>query len=702
MARLSPSNARPQRRPAPRSERLRMAPARPLERSPLGAALLLAAVAACGGGSVETMRVRAVHLELLFGDVPVETRGPEGAPPGLDVLTPSYYPSSDPALETGDMPALLLPAPGKAEFAVPDDRTGELTLRAWTGIDASVAAALPADAPVSVAFRVTVAGEVVHEETREVHGEGPGERRGAERAWRAIGGPSGLTVRPGEHVLLETEVVAGVAPGPLRLGFGGLYLEQYEERPRERATRERPNVLFVVMDTQRADRLGLHGHGRDTSPAVDALAARGTSYTQAYATSSWTWPSTASLLTGLRPEEHGVTSNRSCYLAGALETLPEALQRSGYTTAGISGNPLIVPRQNFDQGFEFFDHGNRFRKGDVLVPRAVEWLEEHGEHRFFLYVHLTDPHTPHLPRAQDLERFGAVEPEDFPRYDDPAAQDADGFEIYAKRLLNGEGRGPAGEPRPEEVVPEDHARWMHDCYDACVRTGDHWVGELLAAVERLGLAENTLIAFTSDHGEELLDRGLLAHGHTLHGELVRAPLVLAGPGVAAGVRSDVPVSNRHLAATLARVGGARLDNGSDFAQRDLRTPEALPLEAVSFSTEKGWWNGHKGQALHGIRTEHWILHHAPTGAPWGVDAPAEGGQTRLYRAADEGELADVAAEEPGVVETLLDVIAARRAAAEAVRPRAHLGAGAGLQGLLDGLGYTESSEPEASSEPEDR
>ena len=667
----------------------------------LGALAALAAVAAytigCRERAVETMPVRTVHHELLFGHVPMAVEGPDGALAEPGVLTPAYGHSGDASVETGDMPALVLPPPGRAFFVVPEE-TGEVRLRASTGVDVSVTGPdfLPADGDVEAGFRVLVNGAVRHEETRVL-------RRTQDvsaRAWRAVGGPEGLLLQPGDEVVLETSVVNGTPLAPPRLGFGPLVLERFEELPRERASSERPNILFIVMDTLRADRLGLHGHARDTSPVVDALAARGTAYTFAYATSSWTWPSTASLLTGLRPEAHGVTSNHSCYLAGELDTLPEALQRSGYTTAAISGNPLIVPRQNFDQGFEHFDHATRFRKSDVLVPQAVEWLEANRERRFFLYLHLTDTHTPHLPRAEDLERFGAVEPADFPHFEDPSAQDADGFEKYAQRLLKGEGRGPNGEPRPGDVIPEDHARWMQDCYDACVRTGDFWVGELLAALERLELDENTLVVFTSDHGEELLDHGLLAHGHTLHAELVRAPLVLAGPGVASGVRSETPVSNRLLAGTLALAAGTRLGN----ATRDLRNPDALPYEAPSFSTEKGWWNGRKGQKLYGLRARDWTLHHAPTGAPWGAEEPVEGGETRLY-AMHEGVGLEIplpdGVQEPDVVEVLLEELAARHEVAEAIRPRVRLAAGENLTKQLTGMGYIDSGDDEDETSDDD-
>src|SRR5690606_17006767 len=113
----------------------------------------------------------------------------------------------------------------------------------------------------------------------------------------------------------------------------------------------------------------------------------------------------------------------------------------------------------------------------------------------------------------------------------------------------------------------------------------------------------TLVVFTSDHGEEFLEHGHLQHGQSLHTELVHVPLVIAGPGVAAGIRAVDPVSNRHLAPTLARVGGARLSLPGAI---DLIVAgEARP---VYLATECGWWDGARDVPVRAIRADGWSLH----------------------------------------------------------------------------------------------
>src|SRR6185503_6645741 len=102
--------------------------------------------------------------------------------------------------------------------------------------------------------------------------------------------------------------------------------------------------------------------------------------------------STASILTGLLPEEHGVLDDNSCFLAHGLLTLAEVLQLEGVTTAGWSANPLVVPSKNFDQGFELFASTDAFRKSEEFLGEVDDFLERTGDRRFLLYLHLTDPH----------------------------------------------------------------------------------------------------------------------------------------------------------------------------------------------------------------------------------------------------------------------------------------------------------------------
>jgi arylsulfatase A-like enzyme len=388
-------------------------------------------------------------------------------------------------------------------------------------------------------------------------------------------------------------------------------------------------------------------------------------------------------LTGLLPQEHGVLDSTSCFLPDDLTTLAEVLQDAGCTTAAFSGNPLIVPGRNFDQGFEVFDHARAVtRKSRIVAPGALEWLEAVGEKRFFLYLHLTDPHSPLEPHPAGRALLAADVPDDF---------DSKALVHYAGRLLENCGHSETGERATERCVPQEHQRWIAELYDACVWTGDHWLGEVLEALERLDLDDNTIVAFTSDHGEELFDHGLGAHGQAVHRELIRVPLVIAGPGVPRGVRMATPVSNRHLAPTLAQLAGV--------AWSGTAAPtflfEERPGEPVFFSTERGWWNGRYPQTILGLRQGDWVLHHAPDGAAWGATRPVQrgAGAIALYdRSVDPEERRDESAARPQVAAALKRLLLQRMNELEAARTHTAVPAGEATIDMLKGLGYLGDAE----------
>jgi arylsulfatase A-like enzyme len=618
--------------------------------------------------------------ELLFEEdaFEVHVRHPE-APPRVGIITPAMVLRS----HSGDLPSLIMPPPCEVSFAVrPED--GDVLLRTAVGVDVTAAKLrLKRDRWV-FGFEVLRNGETAFETTIESwRGQSA-----SERFWRPVGGERGLPIAPGDVVRLRTWLAGpagedAAAQPPLTAGFGQLVLERRPERPRQRSSPAAPSVVLIVQDTHRADRLSSHGYPKPTTPHLDALAERGLRYENAYATASWTWPATASILTGLLPDAHGVTDDSACFLSGRIETLAEVLQGQGYLTAAFVCNPLISPLKNFDQGFARFDSsGRRFSKTDVILPEVLDWLDEQAGTRFFLYLHLVDPHAPHLPRAEDLMRLGAGPADDLPGGD--AIQD------WNRRLLAGEGHDASGQPRPERVVSPAEARLLDQAYDASIATGDHYVGRLLERLEHLGLEDETVVVFTSDHGEEWLDHGLVTHGQSVHRELMQVPLILAGPGLPRGVSCATPVSNRHLAPTLARLGGGELEAVEDALE--LSRPSAVPEAPVFFATTHGWWNGRHRQPIYGVRAGRWALHLAPQGADWGV--PAErappGGQVRLYDvSADPGETRDLAGEEPQVAERLRQLVVERLQQLVAERPDVQLEAGAATLDMLRGLGYLE-------------
>lgn len=586
------------------------------------------------------------------------------APPHGGALTPSLRGRID----GGELPALVMPPPCRVSFAIGPEERG-LRLHAAAGCDLTVARAFAdASAAPRIVFRILIDGRTVLEHERRPNAAEDEDAR----VWSRLGGGAGIEVAPGARVTLETafadeRTAADVEARATLVGFGGLELERRSERPRTRASADRPNVVLVVMDTLRADRTSAYGYARPTTPALEALARRGTLYEQAFATSSWTWPSTASILTGLEPGAHGVISDAECYLADEIDTLPEVLQREGYTTAAFACNPLVAPTRNFDAGFETFEYSpDAFLSSEQVLPSVLGWLDAHASVRFFLYLHLIDPHELHRSRAEDRARFAGPKPADM---DEHALHD------YAERLLANEARTADGAWDPARVVPEAHRRWLSDAYDAAVATGDRALSQVIARLDVLSLSENTLVVFTSDHGEELLEHGHLQHGQSVHTELVHVPLVIAGPGVPAGARVATPVSNRHLAPTLARIGGARLalPGAVDLLDR-ARNPESEP---IFLATECGWWSGARDVAVRAVRADGWSLH-----CRLGVDEGA-----RLYDLrADPGELVDLAAAQPGLGLELRRRIEEHERAQIQLRPRTFR-AGAGTRELLRATGY---------------
>lgn len=647
---------------------------------------------ACGGepdlGAFERVVVqRDLLKELAAWQV---VAGPDGGEASIGVLTPSY--SSK--LDAGDHPSLLLPPGAVASIRIPAGDPPAV-LRCAAGVDLSVPRSLDLDwPPLRVRFTARLDDELVFERVVPVHPteDTPATAR-VPQVWHWLGGKrKGLHVRGGQTLTLKVEL-RGDRPAGLaapRLGFGGLVTERSLPTSRRPASPDSPNILLVVVDTERADRTSTDGYAKPTTPHLDRLAERGLVFEDAWVPAPWTWPSTASILTGLEPlgretrghevGGHGVVAHDACHLDHGLTSLPEALQEQGFTTGGFSCNPLIVADKGFDAGFEHFETTEDFTPGVEVMPRVLEWLRENAGHRFFLYLHLVDPHDPHRPLPAELARLGGSEPAGFANL---------GYRKLGGRLRkNLIERGPAF-VSGDFVTPVEE-QWVSDVYDACVATADAHLGRLLDELEGLGIDDRTVVAYTSDHGEELFEHGLTNHAHSLHPELMRVPLVLAGPGVPRGERRAERVSNRHLATTLALRAGAELPvaDGLDLLAAGLEAESTL-----YFHTTKGIWNDQAMVEIFGLLEDDWALHWAPRGLPFRAERGTDTveGQWRLYdRRRDPGELVDVAAAHPDVAARLLAELEARVATGRGGRTT--LGAGAATRHLLEGIGYVELEE----------
>ncbi len=307
------------------------------------------------------------------------------------------------------------------------------------------------------------------------------------------------------------------------------------------------HVLLITVDSLRADHLGAYGYARDTSPRMDALARDGTLFERALSSTNWTLPASAALLTGLADSLHGVQdANRA--LAPGIPTLAEILRNAGFATGAVVSGPLLHPQFGLNRGFDDYlncmsyldddfaprpDTGpdlNRQSHADVTGPcvvrRAREWLAAHASGPAFLWLHFWDVHYDYQPPPGYAERFD-------PDY--RGELDASGF-----------AHNP--EIRPD-MDPRDRTH-LGALYDGEIAYTDERVGEVLDALDGLGLTRDTLVVLTADHGEAFFEHGHKGHRNGLHAEEVRIPLILRGPGVPVGVRRPGPAHLTDVAPTV--------------------------------------------------------------------------------------------------------------------------------------------------------
>jgi arylsulfatase A-like enzyme len=324
--------------------------------------------------------------------------------------------------------------------------------------------------------------------------------------------------------------------------------------------RGQPNVLLIVVDTLRADHLHSYGYPRRTSGNVDALASQGWVFQNHIASAAQTVPSTLSMMLSLHPPEHGFRHPSNGYFAknpplypDRLLFLAEVYSEAGFATAGFVGNPFLRRANGFAQGFDEFFYSEE--AGDRLTAAASRWLEEHvrSPRPFFVYLHYFDVHWPYSPPPAYWGRFEVPE---------------GGRLVYRNGPVNG--------------VDEKDLLASIAMYDSAIAFVDDEIGKLLRTLEELGVRDNTVIAVTSDHGEEFLDHGGLGHGTTVYGELVRVPLVLVHEGrLEPGRAIEALTHHIDLAPTLLQLSGVPAPEG--FRGRP------LPAPAERAFSEDGPW-----------------------------------------------------------------------------------------------------------------
>lgn len=286
---------------------------------------------------------------------------------------------------------------------------------------------------------------------------------------------------------------------------------------------EGANVIFVLVDALRADRLGSYGSEAATTPHLDALAKRAIVFRDAHANSASTVRSVASLFTSTLPMVHGIEAPpgdesevRLSVLADEMVTAPEVFQAAGYHTAMVTGTGWITPEVNYDQGVDEYVLLEE-RADRNVIDSAIDFAQRQTDERFFLYLHLLDLHDYYHSEVL-FERY----PDLGPQGSEPLRH-LEGLrpsEIY--RQLRTE---------PQTFTPED-AQLLSRAYDRELQRTDALIGEFVDALASSGTLDDTLIVVSSDHGEQFLEHGHLVHGgDAFFSEVLAIPLLVAGPHV---------------------------------------------------------------------------------------------------------------------------------------------------------------------------
>lgn len=367
----------------------------------------------------------------------------------------------------------------------------------------------------------------------------------------------------------------------------------------------RPNVLLIVLDTQRAMSMSAYGYGRPTTPSLERLAATGVRFNEAYSTAPWTLPSHASIMTG--HWVHELSTDWSRPLDGSFPTLAEALDSLGYATGGFTANVVNTSAESgIARGFAHYDDYPLFFSAIIRStnlgreitgsPRLLElfgrhsqfgrkaapdvsaefltWLDRHEDRPFFAFLNYFDAHDPYPAPAPFDTLFGA--PRDRERPD--IAQLA--WKIWT----------------PEQVAVQRNA------YDASIAFVDHQLGLLFAELERREKLDNTIVIVTADHGEEFYEHKLMRHGNSVYRPSVNVPLIIRYPArLPSGARVPEAVSLRNLPATVLDLAGA--PPGARFPGRslvDVLTDSSVASTQPVFiwldgeTTQPDWFPVHEG------------------------------------------------------------------------------------------------------------
>ncbi|MFQ6104486.1 MAG: sulfatase [Candidatus Glassbacteria bacterium] len=330
-----------------------------------------------------------------------------------------------------------------------------------------------------------------------------------------------------------------------------------------------PNILLIVMDTTRSDRLSCYGYKVKTSPNIDALASEGVLFKEAIASGPWTLPTHSSMFTGLYPSSHGAHWEHM-YLDSSLNTAAELLSRKGYQTVGFSNNGIVSRATNMSQGFD--DYYEMWKSEtlsplifsqikDILISTTGRrdagarrtnqlirgWFERtyDAQRPFFMFVNYLEAHLVYNPPIDFRRRF---------------VSDSDVVSRMRKVNIHTLYRLLVDMDKGEFPLSREEIDVLRSLYDAEIAYLDSRIGELIEYLRASGILQNTFLIITSDHGENIGEHNLIDHQLCLYDTLLRVPLILRHPTlVRHGIQVDETVQSVDIFPTLLDVAGVNYE-----------------------------------------------------------------------------------------------------------------------------------------------
>lgn len=429
-------------------------------------------------------------------------------------------------------------------------------------------------------------------------------------------------------------------------------------------------LLFIDIDTLRADHLGCYGYHRDTTPNIDALAARGVRFDNVYASDVPCLPSRTALVTGIQGIRNGVNGHggtaadlasfgaeRSFFNQWVTSSLPAVLLQAGMHTASLSSFPMRHGAMWWSAGFlESMNlvAGVGVERADEVLPGALDWLDRRGgADDWFLHVHLWDPHTPHDAPGSLGNPFAG---QPIPSWHTSEVRRAN-WELAGPHSaqepwgFTPDEWGPPGPRSPRDLATDADVVALFDGYDAGVRHADWAVGVLCDRLDALGVLDETAIWISSDHGEALGELGVYADHQAADEATAHVPAILAWPGVEPAVQRGL---HHHLdvAATVVDLVGGRVPPHWDGTScRDALEGSRQAAGRDHLVISQGAWSVQRGVRFGDhlyLRTHHDGLH------------PHWGDEMLFDVVRDPHECEDLAPQDPARVARARDLLSAWR------------------------------------------